>query len=270
MLDRIKFYLSLLKYSIINPKKGSDLLSALQQSRQDNRKDVHIYSIDTRNVADFLKTLFPNCEYTLDELKNQTADLEQHFTDFFAELEKEEYPSEKKPYPISYSLNDQSGLLLYAICKIVKPDKIVETGVAYGLSSSYILKALNENNRGTLYSIDSTFKPWETEQMIGAAIPEYLRKRWKITFGTASDRLASLLESLDTIDIFFHDSLHTYKNMILEYDTAWPHIKKGSLLLSDDILGNNAFYDFSLDKKTKPLIMSSNSDSSFGVLVKTT
>lgn len=246
------------------------MLTALQQSQHDNKQDVHAYSINARNIVDFLKMIFPNYEYTLTELKNQTVDLERHIANFFAGLEKEEYPSKKKPYPVSYSLNDQSGLLLYAICKIIKPDKIIETGVAYGLSSSYILKALDENNKGTLYSIDSTFKPWESEQMIGAAIPENLRKRWKLIFGTSSEKLAPLLELLETIDIFFHDSLHTYKNMIFEYETAWPHIKNGGFLFSDDILGNNAFYDFNLDKKTRSFILSSNADSSFGVLLKNT
>jgi predicted O-methyltransferase YrrM len=258
----------LLKYSITNPKRGANMLIALQQSQHDKKQDIHTYSINARNVVDFLKIIFPSYEYTLSELKNQTADLEQYITNFFAGLEKEEYPSKKKPYPVSYSLNDQSGLLLYAICKTVKPDKIIETGVAYGLSSSYILKALDENNKGTLYSIDATFKPWESEQMIGSAIPGNLKKRWKLIFGTSSEKLVPLLKSLGTIDIFFHDSLHTYKNMIFEYEAAWQHIKNGGLLFSDDILGNDAFYDFNVDKKTKSFILSSNTDSSFGVLLK--
>ena len=267
-MNRIKFYLSLLKYSITNPKRGADILTALQQSQYDNKQDVHTYSIDATNVVEFLKIIFPSYEYTLNELKRQTADLEQHFTDFFSGLGKEDYPSKKKPYPVSYSLNDQSGLLLYAICKTIKPDKIIETGVAYGLSSSYILKALDENNKGTLYSIDATFKPWESEQMIGSAIPKNLRNRWKLAFGTSSEKLAPLLKSLGTIDIFFHDSLHTYKNMIFEYETAWPYIKDEGLLFSDDILVNNAFYDFNQNKKTKSFILSSNTNSSFGVLLK--
>lgn len=267
-LNKIKFYLSLLKYSVRNPKKGADLFSALQQSQQDDKQDIHHYSVDATNTIDFLKLIFPNSGYTLNELKNQTLDLEHHFTNFFTEIEKEEYPSKKKPYPISYSLNDQSGLLLYAICKIIQPDRVIETGVAYGRSSSYILKALTENNKGTLYSIDSTFKPWETEQMIGSAIPEYLKKRWKLVLGTSSEKLMQLLESLKTIDFFFHDSLHTYKNMIFEYETVWKYIRKNGLILSDDILDNNAFYDFTLDKKTKALIMSGDAESSFGALLK--
>lgn len=239
----------------------------LQQIQKNNRQ-THAYSADTENMGDFLKIIFDECQYSLVELENQTIDLKEHFDSFFMRLEKEEHPSKKKPYPISYSLNRQSGLLLYAICKIMRPDKVVETGVAYGLSSSYILKALTENNKGTLYSIDSTFRPWETKQMIGSAIPEDFRKRWNFIFGTSSEKLSTLLKSLQTTDIFIHDSLHTYNNMMFEFTTAWPHIRKNGLLLSDDIIDNNAFYDFYSSLKIKPSIMKHDNQSLFGALQK--
>lgn len=44
--------------------------------------------------------------------------------------------------------------LLYAICRIMKPDIVVETGVAQGVSTAFILKALSANNAGGLFSID--------------------------------------------------------------------------------------------------------------------
>ena len=56
------------------------------------------------------------------------------------------------------------------------------------------------------------------------------------------------------IDIFIHDSDHTYKNMMFEYDISWPHIKKGGLLISDDVESSNAFYDFSIKKDLKPIL----------------
>lgn len=46
------------------------------------------------------------------------------------------------------------GALVYAIVRVLKPEIVVETGVASGLSSAYILQALEENRKGKLYSID--------------------------------------------------------------------------------------------------------------------
>ena len=97
----------------------------------------------------------------------------------------------------------------------MKPKIIVETGVAYGKSSSYILKALKDNGFGKLYSIDFTFRPWETKEMIGSAIPEELKENWNFNFGPSSKKLKKVLLELNTIDIFLHDSLHTFKNMML-------------------------------------------------------
>lgn len=38
--------------------------------------------------------------------------------------------------------------------------------------------------------------------------------------------------------------MHTYDLMTFEYETAWPHLKKGGLLLSDDADWSDAFKDF--------------------------
>ena len=65
-------------------------------------------------------------------------------------------------------------------CKITKPKIVMETGVAYGLSTMYILQALFENKKGILYSIDSVFSPWQSKEIIGSAIPSYLCKNWKL------------------------------------------------------------------------------------------
>ncbi|MFA5089295.1 MAG: hypothetical protein WC552_09725, partial [Candidatus Omnitrophota bacterium] len=44
--------------------------------------------------------------------------------------------------------------VLYALIRSKKPEKVVETGVGPGMSSAFILKALQRNGYGKLYSID--------------------------------------------------------------------------------------------------------------------
>ena len=43
------------------------------------------------------------------------------------------------------------GAVLYALCRLKKPQTVVETGVASGESSSYWLEALDKNEYGQLY-----------------------------------------------------------------------------------------------------------------------
>ncbi|MDA7857893.1 class I SAM-dependent methyltransferase [bacterium] len=64
-----------------------------------------------------------------------------------------------------------------------------------------------------------------------------------------------LLQRVGEIDIFIHDSEHTYENMLWEYQTAFPFIKPGGILLSDDILCSEAFHDFTKKVKRKGQVL---------------
>jgi predicted O-methyltransferase YrrM len=52
------------------------------------------------------------------------------------------------------------------------------------------------------------------------------------------------LAELGNIGVFIHDSLHTYEHMRWEFETAYPYLRTGGLLLSDDALWNGSFQDF--------------------------
>lgn len=141
---------------------------------------------------------------------------------------------------------------LYAITRILKPKVVVETGVNEGYSSQAILSAMNLNNFGKLYSIDlpnvinaPDGKSYNLNgKEVGYIVPFHLRKRWELRFGDSKILLYPLLSELEEIDIFIHDSLHTYDHMLYEYMAAWPFINKNSLLISHDIQMNPAFKKF--------------------------
>lgn len=137
---------------------------------------------------------------------------------------------------------------IYVLCRIMKPDLVVETGVASGYSSTIILQALEDNGKGKLFSIDIGKKRFGRN--VGWLVPKELRRRWTLTIGSSQQRLRPLLEKLHQIDVFYHDSLHTYENMMFEYETAWNHLTRGGLLLSHDI--GRAFFDFAKKVQQKP------------------
>ena len=60
--------------------------------------------------------------------------------------------------------------------------------------------------------------------------------------------LPKMLEEFGEVDVFFHDSLHTYEHMIYEYQTAWPYLSPAGLILSDDIFWSRAFHEFCKNK----------------------
>ena len=267
-MNSLSFLANFLVYVITNPKVGRQILDAKYQSRQDSKHPVFNYAEKKSQLDDIIKNLFPESQHTIEDFRKSTIEVQNHIDNFFDKLKNETYPSKKKPYPLEYTLDNKSGLFLYILCKIIKPEKIVETGVAYGLSSMYILQALFENKKGTLYSIDSVFTPWQSKEMIGSAIPSHLRQNWKLVFGSSSKKLKETLSTLDSLNIFFHDSLHTNKNMTFEFETVWPFVTKNGFLISDDISGNNAFHDFYSKMNLEPFILPQNEKSFLGILKK--
>lgn len=146
---------------------------------------------------------------------------------------------------VSADLYAKKVLLQYAAVRAFAPDVILETGVASGVSSSYLLLALNKNGLGRLHSIeigDQRFLPHEKPP--GWIVPERLRSRWDLQVGDSRELLPKVLAGLGTVDVFIHDSLHTYEHMLWEYHTAYPFIKPGGLLISDDAAWNPAFPEF--------------------------
>ena len=129
----------------------------------------------------------------------------------------------------------------YLLCRLVQPSVVVETGVAYGVSSAFILMALEENGRGTLHSVDLPPLRRRAERFWGLAVPERLRGRWHLHRGASARVLPRLLGETGTVDLFVHDSLHTLANMRREFECVWPHLRTGGALLADDVERNRAF-----------------------------
>lgn len=140
--------------------------------------------------------------------------------------------------------------LCYLACRLIKPETVVETGVAYGVSSAYILKALEQNGRGTLHSVDLPPLRREYERFWGVAVPDGLREGWILRRGSSRRVLPGLLRETGPVGLFVHDSLHTRRNMRHEFDTVWPNLRPGGILLADDVERNSAFTDLRLKTPT--------------------
>jgi hypothetical protein len=144
----------------------------------------------------------------------------------------------------------EDGIVLYGIVRAMRPEYVIETGVAAGVSNSFINAALIDNGCGTLYSIelppaqsgagmhdDGSVYAWP-QTGVGWAVPPEIRDaigpRNAIILEDVRTALPKVLRSLPGVDLFFHDDLHTPDHMLWEYDTVWPHLRSNGVLLSDD------------------------------------
>ena len=161
-------------------------------------------------------------------------------------------------------LGYEEGIRLYALARKLRPAVAVETGVCNGFSTAFLLLALQQNGSGELHSIDlpevvgadyefGTF--WEGKQ--GAAIPSGkepgwmipgdLRERWRLTVGRSQEELRPLLARIGEIDLFVHDSEHSYECMNFEFRAAWPALRGWGALVADDWNWNDAFVELARD-----------------------
>ncbi|HEX6708861.1 MAG TPA: class I SAM-dependent methyltransferase [Rubrobacter sp.] len=140
-----------------------------------------------------------------------------------------------------WAADSRLARLCYVLCRLIRPSIVIETGVAYGVSSAFVLRALEENGQGTLHSVDLPPLRREYERYWGIAVPDDLKGRWELHRGASARVLPRLLEEKGMVDLFLHDSLHTYRNMRREFDTVWSHLRNGGALLADDVERNRAF-----------------------------
>ena len=148
-----------------------------------------------------------------------------------------------------YEWNDGDAGFVRAIwCLIrhLRPANVVETGVAHGMTSRFILEALETIGAGKLWRIDLPPLNPMTRQEVGVAVRQtgVPVDRWTYIAGTSRRRLPALLARLGRIDLFIHDSLHSNRNVMFELEYAWRYLSAGGVMVVDDIDANHAFDTF--------------------------
>jgi hypothetical protein len=133
---------------------------------------------------------------------------------------------------------------VWSLTRHLRPERVVETGVAHGLTSRFILQALANNGAGHLWSIDLPPLDHELRQQVGMFVSEDLAKRWTYISGSSRRRMPGLLSEIGPIDLFVHDSLHSERNVRFELDGAWANLRPGGAAVIDDIDANGGFRSF--------------------------
>ncbi len=104
---------------------------------------------------------------------------------------------------------------------------------------------LKENKSGRVYSIDlpGVGMPGLYGLYPGWIVPEKFNGKWSPVYGKSDKRLIPLLNSIGQVDIFLHDSEHSYRNMLFKFSSAPKFMKDGSLVLSDDVRSNSVLLE---------------------------
>jgi hypothetical protein len=132
---------------------------------------------------------------------------------------------------------------LYWLTRKLKPDVVVETGVAAGWSAQAFLAGMEKNGSGHLYSSDyPLFRVADPERYIGILVDPALKHRW--TLYTIGDEraLPEIAGKVSEIGIFHYDSDKSVSGRDFAVKTIEPKLK-GPLIM-DDIKDNSWFREF--------------------------
>ncbi len=109
------------------------------------------------------------------------------------------------PFTTRHHADLSLARLCYAVCRLLRPEIVLETGVAYGVTTALVLKALQVNGKGRLYSIDLPPLGENADAFVGYLVPEALRARWTVNRGVSKRVLPQLLPRLGRVDLFIPD-----------------------------------------------------------------
>lgn len=128
----------------------------------------------------------------------------------------------------------------YSIVRMIKPKLIVETGTHDGLGAAVLARALQRNRQegsdGHLFTLD-----------LDAQSGWLLTGEWKSQLtrilGDTRETLARAISG-KMVDLFIHDSNHSYEHEMFEFTTVLPHMGDRAVLISDNAHVSSAMKDF--------------------------
>jgi hypothetical protein len=151
---------------------------------------------------------------------------------------------------------DQSlGELIYALVRATRPDAVIETGVATGVTSAFALAALEDNAHGELHSVDLPPGVLIARGLVGSGIPPALRHRWRPRWGDARRLVPRVLDQTRGRRVFVHDSDHGYQAMRGELECAWRAFGPGDWIVADDVELHDAFIDVAVAHGGVPYVI---------------
>jgi hypothetical protein len=92
-----------------------------------------------------------------------------------------------------------------------------------------------------LHSVDLPPLAPNADRFVGILVPGSLRNHWIVHRGPSKRVLPPLVRELSKVDIFLHNSLHTYRNVTQEFKTLTPALARPSAVIADDVGHNSAF-----------------------------
>ena len=166
-----------------------------------------------------------------------------------------------------YGPSPQMLRLVNVVCRLLRPEQVLETGVAKGFASTAILDALDRNGQGRLDSIELPSLYAGYAKQVGERIPERLRERWQLHFGPSALLMPRVLANAASLDVFLHDSAANYDNQRTEFGIALQRMPAGGVLISN-MVNSDALVETAESLDCRWAIVEQSKDFPLGILCR--
>lgn len=208
---------------------------------------------DTNGVSlNYLSKNTHGFYFKLDELLVSVQELPNQMCEYILEgtrLYEETLKSKKLIVNNEWDGGKNLFVLLYTYVRALKPKLIVETGVANGISTNAIMKAIVANQgSGELYSFDTLLKTKQAYIGSGNWNFVHLKRPYSV-------KMYNKIKKLKSVDLWVHDSNHGYPWQKIEYAMALSKLSANGVLVSDDIDASVAWRQYAVERLKKSYVL---------------
>jgi len=188
-------------------------------------------------------------------------------TKILADYHAPELAAHESGIPKSWGATPNLLRVYFVLCKVLRPQIVVETGVATGVATALLLRELAAINGARLISVELPILGRSDLSYIGSSVPHHLRSRWTLVVDPSVLALRKMRDLAGKVDIFVHDSDLSYHNRLREYRIAMEMLAPGGVMVANDVK-NDAFLEVCGAAATVPVIVPDREDRSYICLTR--
>jgi len=243
-----------IRRALANPRKAIRVFNSIL--RQTNAEQVNLDETASKeDRREFIMTAFDTVPNELDDYLGafDSSDIANRINEAEAYFDEKSYSGGGMQF---------NGETLYLLTRLLKPDTVLEIGVANGMSTAYLLGALeHEGMDGStdVYAIDRPLFESVVRERRGKAgltgglvpdkkeacwiAPRSLRSKYGYQYyvGDFTETLDDILTDIGGVDLAIYDASKDCEEMRWAYQQCLQTLTPGGVLISDDVLVNDAF-----------------------------
>lgn len=158
-------------------------------------------------------------------------------------LSSQEFQVEKRffqRYPAKSLLSDESRCFLYHAVKVMQPESVIEIGTYWAGTSEVIARALQENEKGALYTTD----PYGADRCprIISRWPQEMQQRIEFYALDSMAFMTVMRQREIVVDLAFIDGSHDYEYVLFDLLAVSRLMRPGGLLVLDNMEQAGVFF----------------------------